>query len=598
MKEQIVENKSENQELSLKGYRWEKKEFCDELKGQIIDKLKVSDVVAEIVSGRAKDLPEAENFLNTTLKNNIKDPFMLKDMRKGVELVTSAIKENKKIVIFADYDVDGATSAAIFRNYFREIGQEIEVYVPDRITEGYGPNSKALLELKEQNTDLVITVDCGTTAFEPLEVAHKAGLDVIVIDHHLGTSEIPKALAIINPNRADESSEYGYLCAAGVSFLFLVALNNILEKDGFFESTNKPNLLTLLDLVAIGTVCDMVPLKELNRAIVKQGLKILAHTNRVGVKALSEISNCDFSEADSYHLGFVIGPRINAGGRVATSNLGADLLSSASYDEARDIALKLELHNKERKAIETSVQEKVIKQIEEQQLYNNSVIIVSGENWHPGVIGIVASRVKEKYDLPAIVISFENQIGKASCRSIKGVDLGSAIVDANDNNLLVNGGGHAMAAGFTIEKDKLEEFSNYLNNALEIGVKAANSNKVKQYHYNTSISAFSLEFIKEINLIAPYGQENLEPKFVIDDCRVFNIKKIGVNHLKLRLVESVDGVYGKSLDAVMWKALDTEIGSSLFELQGKKISVLGMIKINKWNDKEIPQFQIEDVKYS
>lgn len=584
------------QKLSVQGYAWQKQNFCQDLKQELVDKLEVTDVVAEIVSGKFTDLSEAENFINSTLKQNLKDPFILKDMEKGVELVVKAISENKNIVIFADYDVDGATSAALFKNYFKEIGQDIKIYIPNRIAEGYGPNSNAFVNLKKENTDLVITVDCGTTAFEPLEEAKKIGLDVIVIDHHLGTEISPEALAIINPNRLDESGEYSYLCAAGVSFLFLIALNKILEQKGFFKSVEKPNLLTLLDLVALGTTCDMVPLKELNRAIVKQGLKILRHTDRPGIKALSAVSACDLKEADSYHLGFVIGPRINAGGRVATSNLGAELLSTRDYDEAYNIALKLELHNKERKTIEKTVQDEAMLQVETQKLHNDSVIIVAGENWHPGVIGIVASRIKDKYNLPTAVISFNGDgIGKASCRSIKGVDLGSSIVKANEDNLLVNGGGHAMAAGFTIEKEKLELFGKYLNAALKPSVENANKNKIKLYHYNTSISAFSIKFLKNLDVLAPFGQDNKEPKFVIDHCKVFNIKQIGTNHLKLRLVESAMGVYGKSLDAVAWKVLDTSLGNVLLQLKGKQISVLGTIKLNKWQDKETVQFQIEDV---
>ena len=372
--------KFEEKKLSVKGYKWQKKTLTTSFKQKIIDKFNVSNVIAEIIATKFTDLDDVENFVNATLKQNMKDPFILKDMKKGVELVIKAILQKKNIVIFADYDVDGATSAALFKNYFRKIGSKIDIYIPDRIIEGYGPNSNALLKLKQQNKDLVITLDCGTTAFEPLEAASNAGLDVIVIDHHLGTKETPKALAIINPNRVDESGEYSYLCAAGVSFLFLIALNNMLEQEGFFDHIEKPNLLELLDLAAIGTICDMVPLTNLNRAVVKQGLKILRQTNRAGIRALSAVSGCNLADVDSYHLGFVIGPRINAGGRVATSNLGAELLSTDNYEEAYKIAIQLELHNKERKAIEQMVQEEAIAQIEQNKLDRKSTRLNSSHS--------------------------------------------------------------------------------------------------------------------------------------------------------------------------------------------------------------------------
>ena len=582
---------------SVNGYVWQKRDFCYILKQKIIDKLGVSDVIAQMLSGKFSDLLEVENYVEATLKKNMKDPFILKDMKEGVEFVINAILANKKIVIFADYDVDGATSAAIFKNYFKSFGKKIEIYIPDRINEGYGPNSKALLQLKNNGADLVITVDCGTTSFEPLSKAKKAGLDVIVIDHHQGASKTPDALAIINPNRIDESGEYKYLCAAGVSFLFVVALNNCLQQRDFFAGQNKPNLLELLELVAIGTVCDVVPLKELNRAFVKQGLKFLRKSQRPGLRALAAVSNYDLMQSESYHLGFIIGPRINAGGRVALAGLGSELLTTDDYDQAYKIALKLELHNKERKAIEAQVLEEAMSQVEEKELYKKSVIVIYAENWHPGVIGIVASRVKDKYKLPVAVIALNNGMGKASCRSIVGVNFGAAIASCKLEGLLIDGGGHEMAAGFSIKEEKIEIFTDYLDKLMVDSVKESLKDKVKKYDYSLSVSAFSLDFLSELKILPPYGMENIEPKFVIRNCKVFNLKQIGANHYKCRLVESSSGIYGKSIDAVIWKAKETIMGENLLNLKTEPISVLGRVKINTWQGKETPQFEIDDIMF-
>ena len=584
------------EQKSAKDYIWQEKEFCAKFKEQIKQKFALSDIIAQILAHKFSDLEQVENFINATLKHNLTDPFALKDMEKGVDLVIKAIVENKKIVIFADYDVDGASSASLFKNYFALLGKEIGFYIPDRIKEGYGPNSKALLQLKDQNTDLVITVDCGTTSFAPLEAAHQAGLDVIVIDHHLGTENTPKALAIINPNRIDEESDYKYLCAAGVSFLFLIALNKKLKEQGFFANKPVPELLTLLNLAALGTVCDVVPLVGLNRAIVRQGLKIIRKDNHLGLKALANVAGYDITETASYHLGFVIGPRINAGGRVAVADLGTKLLTSNNYADAYEIAEKLEFHNRERKALEQQVLQEAIDLVEQKQLYNNSVIIVSKQDWHIGVIGIVASRIKDRYNLPVAVISFTDDIGKASCRSIKGVDFGSAVAQAGE--LLVAGGGHKMAAGFTIKKEKLLEFEEYLQNNLIEQVNLAKQKRILSYDAILPLSALSVEFLEKLNILEPYGQDNPEPKFMITNCKIFNLKEIGTNHYKLCLVENVSGVYGKSIDAVIWKAKDTPLGNILLQAQNRAVNVIALAKLNKWRDRITVQLQIEDMAFS
>ncbi|MFT6259329.1 MAG: single-stranded-DNA-specific exonuclease, partial [Rickettsiales bacterium] len=395
----------------------------------IHQRLGVALSVARVLAGKNlidsgdSDFSQIENFLNPTIKSSLPNPFDLLDMDKAVEKIISTIKDNKKITVFGDYDVDGATSSALLKRFFASIGVDIGIYIPDRALEGYGPNVDALLNLKKQGTDLVITVDCGTVSFAPLEAAKKVGLDVIVIDHHIGAFEKPEAIAIINPNRLDEKFPDKHLAAVGVSFLLAVAVNKELRESGFYTQNNlsQPNLLNLLDLVALGTVCDVMSITGVNRAFVSAGLKIMKNRSNIGIRALFDAANLD-EEPSSYHLGFVLGPRINAGGRVGKSDLGARLLSSNNEDEVKKIAEELNIHNSRRKDIEVNI---LLEAKELTEKRDDAVLIASSKEWHQGVIGIVASRIKDLHGKPTAILAIKDGIGKASCRSISGVDFGS-----------------------------------------------------------------------------------------------------------------------------------------------------------------------------
>lgn len=419
----------------------------------------VSELLAGILVGRKVAVEDVPQHLNPTLRDYMPDPFALIDMDKAVARLMRAIDDHESIVVFGDYDVDGATSTTLLVNYFAQLGIAITPYIPDRMTEGYGPNLAAFNTLIDNGANLIITVDCGTLAHAPIAFAQSQGVDVIVLDHHLSSGDLPNAHAIVNPNRVDETSTLTNLAAVGVTFLTLVALNAKLKAREYFRDIAPPNLLALLDLVALGTVCDVMTLTGLNRAFVAQGLKVMAQRRNVGLSVLADVARMD-ETPNVYHLGFLLGPRINAGGRVGKSGLGVELLTSHDAHEAARVAAILDTHNLERQAIEASVSEQAFKAAEIQA--NLPVIMVAGNGWHQGVIGIVAGRLKERYSRPAIVLSLDAGVGKASARSVAGADIGAAIHAAIAQGLITTGGGHAMAAGFTADETKLGDLHAFL----------------------------------------------------------------------------------------------------------------------------------------
>ncbi len=584
---------------SVLGKNWQQKYFDERLSLTIHQKFKISTILAKSLAIKNIELTQIENFLDPIIKNNLPNPFILLDMDKAVHKIVKTIKNKQKITIFGDYDVDGATSSALLKRFLKEIGGCVEIYIPDRITEGYGPNSKALIDLKNSGTNLVITVDCGTTAFLPLEEANKAGLEVIVIDHHLGALQKPEAIAVVNPNRLDETFEHKNLAAVGVCFLLCVAVNKSLREENFYQNNNinEPKLLNFLDLVALGTVCDVVSLTGLNRAFVNQGLKIIKNRTNLGIRILCDIANLN-EPCSSYHLGFVIGPRINAGGRVGKSDLGTRLLSSDNENEVRKIAQDLEMFNRQRKDIEANVLEEVFAQIQKNKTYEQPVIFASSKNWHVGVIGIVASRVKEKYNKPTVIISINKAIGKASCRSINGVDFGSAIIDARSNGLIIEGGGHAMAAGFSVLEEKIPELHQFLNEKLEKAVEINNENSVHHFHDILDINSANLKLAFELLNLEPHGAGNSKPKFLIKDLLIIESSLIGKEQNHVRCVFSskeITGLKGR-INAVCFKAMDDKIGAILISKnKGKPINVIGQININRWMGNDNLQIIIEDV---
>lgn len=526
-----------------------------------------------------------ENFLSPKLRDLLPDPFHLKDMDKASKRLVKALENMERVAIFADYDVDGAASATLIITWLRDQGLETTLYVPDRIKEGYGPNTKAFQHLSE-NHDLIICVDCGTLSFEPIQRINNK-TDVIIIDHHLGGEELPAAVAVVNPNRQDEASDMSYICAAGVVFLFLVATASVLREKG----VQSPNLLNSLDLVALATIADVVPLVGINRAFVKQGLKILRLRKRPGLKALMDVSKINIP-VNEYHLGFILGPRINAGGRVGMSDLGARLLSTTSDSEAEALAEKLEQLNQNRKNIESRVQDEALSQIKKIGV-DKAIIVASGDDWHPGVIGIVASRIKEKTNRPAFVVAFSGDIGKGSGRSIPGIDLGSLIQKLVLEGLIEKGGGHAMAAGITLSKKQLTPAFDRL--AELINSRDITFQTTTDYYLDGLLmpNAATIELIDALDTAGPFGSGSPHPKFVFPNQNILFTKRVGTDHLKLTF-----GSNNKNkIEAICFRAFNSSLGEALENHSGKKFHLAGVIGKNTWQGRQTVQLIIEDAAY-
>ena len=435
--------------LSLSGKSWILKQFNQEDLNFIKDNYSLDEITSKLLSIRKIKKEEINSFLNPLIKNFLPNPNILLDMEKATSRTFQTILKGDKIGIFGDYDVDGATSTALLGNYLSELNLNYEIYIPDRKKEGYGPSIKSFKELIDKGVKLIFTVDCGTLSFEAINFAKESNIDVIVLDHHQSEVKLPEAFSIINPNRFDDNSDLKYLCAAGVAFIFLVSLNRELRKKGWFlqNEIKEPNLINYLDLVTLGTICDVVPLKGLNRAFVKQGLKIIKSKKNLGIKTLLDICKIE-TNPTIYHLGFMLGPRINAGGRVGKCSHGANLLLGTNPKSSFKLASELDQYNKERQILEKDLLQKILNETKDYS--NDPVLILSGKNWHEGIIGIVAARLKDKFNKPVILISIEGDTGKASARSIVGFDIGSIIISATQDNILLKGGGHKMAGGFSI----------------------------------------------------------------------------------------------------------------------------------------------------
>jgi single-stranded-DNA-specific exonuclease len=510
-------------------------------------------------------------------------------MDAAVERIASAIMDGETIGVFGDYDVDGATSAALLERFIHTVGGKVDIYVPDRLREGYGPNLPALLQMKNAGASVIITVDCGITAFDPLAGAAEAGVDVVVVDHHAAEPQLPAAIAVINPNRLDDESGQGQLAAVGVVFLLVVALNRCLRGRRHYAASAEPNLLQWLVLVALGTVCDVVPLTGLNRALVAQGLKVMARRDNVGLRALSDVAT--IAEAPTtYHAGFILGPRVNAGGRVGEASLGARLLTTHDADEARDLAMRLDDWNKERQELEAACLEEAIVQAEMRGV-RDGLVYVSADNWHAGVIGIVAGRLKDRFNRPACVIARDKGIGKGSGRSVAGVDLGAAVIAARQSELLISGGGHAMAAGFTVSQEREEEFAIFLSDHIErqVGIEGV----VRRLRIDAAVQpeGATTELALDLARIAPFGAGNPEPRFVLPSARVAKADVVGENHVRCFLT----GATGGRLKAISFRSLGVPHGDALLNANGLPLHVAGHIRVNRWQGREEAQLIIEDV---
>jgi single-stranded-DNA-specific exonuclease len=588
--------------LSVSNKYWAQKATNDQLVIDLKNSLDLSDLVARIISSRVSSINDAQNFLSPKLKILLPDPFTFKDMDKGVGRLIEAIRKQEKICIFADYDVDGATSSALLMNLLNDLDVKTDLYIPNRFTEGYGPTKVAINNMYEQyHPKLMIVVDSGSVAHDALEHASSLGIEVIIIDHHLTSSDLPRAVALINPNRYDElDNQYKYLAAVGVSFIFLVALVSELKKIAFFEEKKLPipDLMQYLDLVALGTVCDVMPLIHLNRAFVYQGLKILKRQTSTGLRTLMDTANIsDDDILSSYHLGFIIGPRINAGGRTGQSDLGAILLSTKSEEEALEIAQKLEFLNKERQTLEHLLLQDAMLQAS-LETHDQPMVFVQGDDWHQGVIGIIASRLKDRFNKPSIVIAMVTDqdgnplFGKASCRSVKGVDLGSKIIEAKKQALVTEGGGHAMAGGFSVNVDKIEDLKNFLKHSISSDMKNSKEHLKCWYDAQIALEAVSVNLVKTIEVIEPYGQGNSQPVFYIRNLLLLKVDILNEKHLKLLLKSNS----GKAVMNAMWfNMASDDIVKKLFSSLMSNISILTTVSINNWNNEERAQLHIRDV---
>lgn len=573
----VIKNLDENKVFSIK------------------EKYKIPDLIARILMNRGVNSDNIEYFLNPTLKHSMPDPSVLIDMDKACNRIKQAIVNNEKIGIIGDYDVDGAVSTSVLYKYLNSLDKTVYTHIPDRIEEGYGPSKYSIEMLVKKGVTLIITVDCGTSSndiFKSIE----GNVDVIVLDHHQPSNALPDICAVVNPNRLDDSSDLGFLCAAGVVFLTLVSLNRLLREDHYFNQIKEPNIVNYIQLIAMATITDVVPLIGLNRAFVFQGLKLINKNMNEGLKAIADISNI-YGEINAYHFGYVFGPRINAGGRIGKSDLGLSLLISDNTEDVNDIAFQLNELNLERQKLEGQYLDEAIDLYKSKKsIVDSGVVFVVSKNWHPGVIGIIASRLVEKYNKPALVITYSpvSKTYTGSGRSIKGFDLGLSIKEAYTDDILIKGGGHEMAAGFTLEENKLSKLESFLNESIHKNI-AGIEEKNKSISIDSMLvaSGANIPLVEWINKLEPFGNSFHSPKFIFLSHKISYIKIVGDNHLKLN-ISSFDG---KSIEAMAFRAVSTPLGEALLSSEYKKIHLIGKLNINEWNGKKSVQLIVEDVAY-
>ena len=576
--------------LSISGKNWILKKYNQEEISFLKDNFFLDEITSKLLSIRKIKKEDIKSFLNPSIKNFLPNPNTLMDMEKATLRTSKSINKKEKVGIFGDYDVDGATSTALLGKYFTELKIPYEIYIPDRKKEGYGPSIKSFKELIDKGVKIIFTVDCGTLSFGAIEFAKENNTDVIVLDHHQSEIKLPKAFSIINPNRFDDESNLQYLCAAGVTFMFLVSINRKLRLESWFTKNkiDEPNLINYLDLVSLGTVCDVVPLIGLNRAIVKQGLKILKIKNNLGLKTLLDICKIE-SNPSIYHLGFMLGPRINAGGRVGKCSHGANLLLDTDPKNAFKLASELDQFNKERQMLEKDLLQKLLNETKDYS--KDPVLVLSGSNWHEGIIGIVAARLKDKFNKPVIIISIDGEIGKASARSIVGFDIGSVIIAATQNKILLKGGGHKMAGGFSINIRNIEKFKEFVFRRFRNINEDLTSEKPLYLDSTISPAAINLDFYNKVNNLAPFGSGNPEPKFIIENLKTVNSKIVGEKHIKSVLI----GMDGSSIKTIAFNAVENDLGAYLLKNNNKIFNIAGKLSLNEWKGQSNVEFIIDDI---
>jgi len=571
-------------EKSCTGRRWIARAYDERLALALAQRHGIPDLIARSMNARGVGLDDAPFFLDPRLRDCLPDPSRFKDMDKAAARFAQALTTGEKIAVIGDYDVDGATSSSLLLRFAKTLGADLRLYVPDRLTEGYGPNPKAVRTLAAEGARLLVCVDCGTTAHEALAAARESAMDVIVLDHHASESSLPPALAVVNPNRIDESGEYAYLAAVGVTYLFIIAVNRVLRAAGFYgDGRAEPDLLQWLDIVALGTVCDVVKLVGVNRAFVAQGLRIAAQTRNKGLYALAQAAG--LKTMDAYAAGFILGPRINAAGRIGACEAGAKLLATEDEAEAEALARQLHELNNERREIEAQV----LGEAERQALTETlPMAFVASENWHPGVIGIVASRLKDKFRRPAFVVALEGDVGKGSARSVDNVDLGATIIAARQAGLVLNGGGHKMAAGFTVARDKIGALRDFL--AERIGKQMLAEPLVPTLTLDGLISgnAWTLDFARHIEKLGPFGAGNSEPRFALADCKIVRADVVGQRHVSVHFVQG-----GQRARGIAFRAMESELGQALLRT-GERIHLAGHLRVDEWQGEKRLQLHISD----
>jgi single-stranded-DNA-specific exonuclease len=556
------------------------------------------DIVAQLLMSRGVAREDVERHRSPSLRAFLPDPSEFRDMDVAAERLAQAVLTRETVTVYGDYDVDGATSAALLIHLLRMLGHEARHYIPDRLLEGYGPSGEALVRIAREGSSLIVTVDCGAMAHEALGQAHDAGVDVIVVDHHKCAENLPIAAALVNPNRLDEgttAAAHGHLAAVGVAFLLAVATVRTLRNRGFFQARAEPDLFALLDLVALGTVADVAALHGLNRALVAQGLKVMARRDNIGMSALIDASRLSRAPTCS-DLGFALGPRINAGGRVGEASLGVRLLTTRDAQEAKDIAAQLSRLNEERRGIEAVVQEAAEAQLAAQ--HNRAVLVLAGKGWHPGVIGIVAGRIKEKTGKPALIIALdadEHGNGKGSGRSIQGVDLGAAIIAARSAGLLVAGGGHAMAAGLTVAADGVEALAEWLDEKLAAEVGAASGSQSLQLDLALAPGGLTTDLIDTLEVAGPFGMGWPGPRVAVGPVKIIKADLVGTDHVRL----IVAGNDGGRFKAMAFRAAESDMGQALLHAaQGRRLWLAGRAKIDDWGSRPQAELHLDDAAWA